>query len=120
MPRNTSCDHPNCDGGPCKALTAEELAPGPDDVALAAELVAGGWVQVSAKHRILHRWKTPPPAITDLIAPAFRGTYFEQRASRMSNMLVGEGAMSIAPRELVEERVLSPREFKAFKNARRR
>lgn len=77
------CKHPNCDGGPCKSLTREELQPTAEDTALATQLVAEGWVQTSSKFRHIRRWAAPgAPRARDMIAPEFRDTAWGRRAIR--------------------------------------
>ena len=120
-PCNDRCDHPNCYGLPCKQLTDEELAPAPEDRALAEQLIAEGWTQVSAKYRILRRWAVPVPTPEELIRPEMIGTYFGKQLVRSAKMLGDETALRCAPcgHRLYEERTLTVREFKAYKDLQR-
>lgn len=116
MPIGKKCRHPNCDGGPCKALTPEELTPTEEDRALAERLVSEGWIQVSAKYRHLRRWKTPPPTLDEMIRPEHQNSYFAKRIKERFAFMYDDLELRCAPDDLVEERTLSPREFKAFKD----
>ena len=116
MPRNTICDHPNCEGLPCRALTDDELTPREEDDALARKLVSEGWIQVSAKYRMIRRWKNPPPPPEDLVNPAWHDTFFGRRAINILRHIGDENALRCAPDDMVEKRELSIREFKAYKN----
>jgi hypothetical protein len=80
VPRNTPCSHPNCDGGPCKALTVAELTPTDADRVLAERLIDEGWIQTSAKHRHVRRWLPGVPSTNELIAPECRDTPWGRRA----------------------------------------
>lgn len=118
MPRDTRCNHPNCEGGPCKALTDEELTPTSDDRTLAERLVAEGWMQVSAKYRHVRRWKVAPPTPEQLINPEYHNTYFGQQAMR--HVRFDEMELRCAPDHVVETRTLTVREFRAFKELKNR
>jgi len=52
MPRGGPCDHRRCNGD-CRMLTEEELTPGPEDLALAQQLVADG--STSTRYRNISR-----------------------------------------------------------------
>lgn len=134
MPRNDKCTHPRCDGGPCKALTDEELTPTTEDHELAERLLAEGWIQVSSKGRILRRWKPPgpPPPIVFLTPEILATRWGELAAAAISrhvtsysglhqehDRLYQEGVPCGVPNPLVEERTLTMREFKAYKAAQR-
>ena len=69
MPRDNDCNHRNCYGEPCKQLTDEELAPGVDDFAFAAEAIKDGWLQVSHAFRTLARLPASFPTAADMIRP---------------------------------------------------
>jgi len=150
MPRNDECNHPNCEGGPCKSLTREELTPTPADIELGDRLVAEGWIQTSSKYRHVRRWAKPgAPRAIDLITPEHRDTAWGRRAVRaIERHVTGSGALhseyphydvtlypqsgpprkpnsfefvdAVEPNPLVEEATLSPRQFAAYKAACKR
>ena len=70
MSRGGPCSHRACQGDPdgCRMLTATELEPDEDDRELGRRLVAEGWIQTSAKYRMIVRWKPDkhPPPVADL------------------------------------------------------
>lgn len=134
--RGGPCDHPRClsHGKGCRMYTAAVLTPTDLDLIVAKRLHAEGWIQVSARYRTVRRWTPPgPPSALTMIAPEFRGTAWGRRALRAierdvlsDNALHAEhagydatisdehaGARPLNP--LIEERVLTPGEFKAFK-----
>lgn len=130
MPRNDKCNHHSCYGGPCKALTDEELTPTDEDRAFAQQLHDEGWIQVSSRYRVVRRWTPPgPPAAMDMIAPEFRDTRWGKLAAAVIQRhvlswnglhqehasLYAEGIPCGVPNPLVEERTLTMREFKAYK-----
>jgi hypothetical protein len=144
-----TCNHRRCNGGPCKALAAEELQPTDADRALAVQLHDEGWIQTSAKYRHIRRWAAPPPSGFDMIAPEYRNTAWGRRAAAAierfatsSNALHSEyqyydvtlypaggperkpdsyaWAEDVQPNPLIEERTLSPSEFKAYKAEQRK
>ena len=116
MPRGGSCDHPNCDYGPCKQLTDEELEPTPEDRALAETLWAEGWHPVSNKYRSILRWKEKPPSPEEVVAKELHNTYWGRKAMGVYKMdVLSEWGVRMAPREMREERTLTMRQYRAFK-----
>lgn len=116
MPRNNNCNHPNCDSGPCKMLTPQELEPTAEDRALAEVLVAEGWTQVSSKFRMIKKWKTPPPLIEEMIKDQYRGSWWANRMADRLKFMYDDLELRCAPADMCEERTLSVREFKAYKD----
>lgn len=60
-PRGGPCNHRRCAdyGEGCRQLTDEELTASPEDEALVDQLIAEGYIQISAKYRTVA--KLPPP-----------------------------------------------------------
>lgn len=106
------CNHPNCYGEPCKKLTPEELEATPDDLVIVDTVMRDGWQQVSAKYRLVMRWKAPPPKIADMIKPEYADTYF-------ATQIRGYYDLRMAPDDLTESMTLTPAQWKAFKKAQR-
>lgn len=79
MPKNDDCNHKNCDGGPCKMLTPEELEPSPEDLLEAEQLVKDGWRSVSAKFRGIARFTEPVPRIEDMVSAEVLATNHGKR-----------------------------------------
>ncbi len=93
-------------------LTAEEIEPDADDVALAARLIEEGWRQTSARHRMLAR---TPPGISAVEALA------EHSGDPKWARLLGEASAAdyfrrcCADRNPELSRTLTVRQFVAFK-----
>lgn len=96
------------------------------DAALAAELVAGGWYQTSARYRTVARIAPPretfAPEITITLSGALEAAYAHNQelfqrildnAERSARMQLLRGPESPA----IERRELSITEFQAFKRA---
>lgn len=114
MPKNTLCNHKNCDGGPCKMLTPEELAPNPEDFVEAEQLVAEGWRSVSHKFRGIARFREPVPRIEEMVSAdvlaTFHGKRLAERWSKWSHF--GDLRTNDAG---VERRDLSVKLYRAFR-----
>lgn len=112
----TDCDHPRCDGGPCRQLTPEELEPTPEEALAARELVLDGWVSTSNKYRHIRRWKLPPPHHTEVTRTLLLNPALAPWAETLPGKFWSP-CIRTAPRELYEERTLSVRMFRAFRKA---
>jgi hypothetical protein len=111
MPRDTLCNHRNCDGGPCKQLTPEELTPTPADLTFAEQLVAEGWLQVSAKHKLVARLPDDFPSADDLLRPEWHNTVHGDEFRRwwaMHRRMAHRSSMA-------RTKTLTTKQFRAFK-----
>lgn len=116
MPKNDACNHRRCGGEPCRMLTAEELKPEAADHELAKQLVAEGWLQTSAKYRMIRRWVHAPPKIEDMIKEEWARSWWADRlVEHYKSLFGGDLELRCAPLHMVETRTLSMREFRAFK-----
>lgn len=124
--RGGKCDHPRCDGGPCKQWAPEEFEPSQADLELGKKLVDEGWKAASSKYRRIVRWKEPPPGIHHMVNPELRDTYWGRLAFTILGRQLGircehelQNESQRTHREvnsgLVEERILTLKEFMAFK-----
>lgn len=75
MSKGGPCEHRRCQGSAtgCKALTDEEMKPGPEDEVLAEQLVAEGWLSVSNKYMTVARHVGIPTG-RDLVRPELQDT----------------------------------------------
>lgn len=122
MPRGGKCDHRNCDGGPCKQLTDEELEPAEKDIATAQALIDEGWLSVSTRHRLVAKATDAMPTAEQLIRPEMFPTEFGGKLAEMWHYerihllrMLASGNTVGKDRGLVESKELTLREFRAFK-----
>lgn len=122
-----------------------DIFPTAEDHAVAEKLHAEGWIQVSAKYRIIRRWAAAPPVAHSLIVPEMRDTAWGRRmAAAFKRWCASESALhrehaawdttlygeqdaprrtdapgllhpDVKPNPLIEERTLTIGEFKALK-----
>lgn len=116
MPRNTKCNHLNCDGGPCKQLTPEELAPREEDRELGRRLADEGWVQASRKYRTIARLRDDFPRFDEVfsVREDYRGSTHEQE---MRQRWEHWRSICLSDNRYVEEKTLTVREMQAFRDA---
>ena len=117
-PRGGACDHPNCCGQPCKQLTDEELEPTPEDTLLAMELINGGWMSVSTKHRRLAKLKPSWPLAEELIRPEMADTKAGGQLAELwhwNRLHMLRRFASGKDSEYVEVKELTLKQFRAFK-----
>ncbi len=117
MPRGDACNHIKCYGEPCRMLTDEELTPTPEDLSFGQHLVACNWLSISTKYRTVARWKILPPCGDDMVTDYTRDTPHGQRLIKMWDHHNHFRDLRICGDDLVEKRVLTVREWAAFKQA---
>lgn len=98
-------------------LTAEELEPTPEQREEGRRLVEEGWASVSNKYRTIRRWVTPPRRLLELLRPEVLDT--PEGRFLQDNLRFCEPSLRGAERFgfEVEERVLTVREYRAFRLA---
>lgn len=114
MPRNDTCVHRGCDGGPCRMLTEEELAPSDEDMEAARVLIAEGWHSTSNKYRTVARFVDPIPPIEDMLRPEALDTLHGRRLAEWWRFNRHSSDLR-THRDGVEHRNLSIPLFRAFK-----
>jgi hypothetical protein len=117
VPRGGRCLHPNCDSGPCKQLTDAELTPGPEDLAVAKQLIADGFEQVSAKYRRVARVPPDYPTAEDLIKPEMLHT---PQGEELADWWRGHCRFQVPRSPDAEVRELTLKQFRAFQQLARR
>ena len=117
MSKGGPCEHRRCQGSAsgCKSLTDEEMKPGPEDEALARQLVAEGWRSTSTRYHHIARHVAVPTG-RDLVRPELHDTeagkhMIEEWDRRWRGWFLRCG------REGVERRTLTFKQYAAFSAA---
>lgn len=118
MPRGGVCNHPNCDGGPCKQLTDDEIEPGPVDTSFAKNLKAEGWEAVSTKYRRIARWKLRLRG-EELVRPELHDFLSGRKAIEALTRMFSHLRDHLDDPYLTEVRELTLKQFRAFKRLER-
>lgn len=113
MPRGGPCDHRRCDGD-CRMLTEEELTPSPEDLVLARQLVADGWLSTSTRYRHVSR-VLPGYAASDLLKPEMLATPAGKLLAEAWEQELRWALRSSYP--FVEHKTLTVKQYAAFRAA---
>jgi len=112
MPIGGKCDHRNCDGGPCKMLTPDELEPEEEDLIDAAHWIAEGWHSTSVKYRNISKFKEPVPKIEDMVSPEVLATF---HGRRLKDRWERNHSSDLRSCEGIDNLELTVKQYKAFK-----
>lgn len=117
------CNHPRCEGDPdgCRMYVDEVTAITPEAEAAAAELLAGGWISVSTKYRMMRRWAIKPPSPTDVLTQeAIDGPFGALLLEHVKRLFSNETALRMQPTgsPLIEECTVGPATHRAFRRLR--
>lgn len=113
MPRDNMCNHPNCEGEPCKQLTNAELTPGQEDLEYAKKLIDEGYRSISTKYRMVVKYTVPRPAGKEIIRPELLGTVHGEAFAKLWDDQYSWG-MRLGG-ENITKLELTVRQFRAFK-----
>lgn len=95
-------------------LEPEELVLSPEDIELGEQLVREGWQSVSNKYRTVRRWIRTLETLDELIPQDLKCL---PEAKWYIRLKLRPNLREHSLRDLMEERVLTIRQFKAFKRA---